>query len=169
MKKMITLIMVLAICFSFCSCNIGENTNTEGKETSVEKIYAGTYVCERTSWVPIQNVKQYGEMKDVAPITQKTLYLNQDGTGSATNAVIKSDILGQVPVGAIESVEINLTWHVEDGKIITESQTQYLMNLLTGEQETNNEPYPAKTTVYIIDGTSIYIEGYSHLVYRKQS
>ena len=163
MKKIISLIVIFVVCISLCSCS--------SKKDTPESIYAGTYVCDYISWVPLQPITKlygYDELINVAPNTQKTIFLEKDGTGRAICQVIKSDIAGIVKVGAIYYDEINFTWRVEDGKIITNSQTRFLLNTLTGANEIG-EPMEPETTTYIIDGENFYPDGYKNNYYRKQS
>ena len=163
MKKVTLLILAFIMCFSFCSC-------VNYKEETPESTYAGTYVCDYISWVPLTPISQhynYDEMKYAAPNTQKTIFLEKDGTGRVICQVIKGDVAGIVKVGAIYYEEINFKWHVEDGKIITTSQTRFLLNTETGANEIG-EPMEVKTKTYIIDGENFYPEGYQNNYYRKQ-
>ena len=173
MKKAISLLVIFVMSISLCSCSTIKKETPESiyAGTTPENIYAGTYVCDHISWVPLQPITQrydYDELINVAPNTQMTIFLEKDGTGRAICQVIKSDVAGIVKVGTIYYDEINFTWYVEDGKIITNSQTRFLLNTLTGAKK-NGEQFEADTKTYIIDGENFYPDGYKNCYYRKQS
>ena len=119
MKRIVELLLIVAICASFAAC--GQAGNSSNK-------YVGTYINEDNKYS--KDAKYNG--------TISTLVLNEDGTGYCKTEVseVGSDIKNMWAVGDIQS-ESDITW-TDNGEYITvsfDTKTYYEIFVFFGKSE----------------------------------